>query len=77
MLDEKRKGMYYRLIGKLIYLTLISLNITYAINVVSKFMHGPTDIHIQVDECILCCLKKNSGKGPLFMKYETIVLSTM
>lgn len=41
------------LVGKLIYLTLIRPDIIYAINIVSQFMHAPTDIHMRTTEILL------------------------
>ncbi|CAN6477878.1 unnamed protein product [Victoria cruziana] len=67
-LSEKEKGIYQPLVGKLICLTLIRPNITYAVNLVSQFMHACTDIHLQATERILCYHKKNPGKELLFTK---------
>ncbi|CAN6461482.1 unnamed protein product [Victoria cruziana] len=67
-LSEKEKGVYQRLVGKLIYLTLTKPNIIYTINLISQFMHAPTDINLQAAERILCYLKKNPGNGLLFTK---------
>ena len=38
-------GRYRRLIGKLIYLTVTRPNITFAIGVLSRFMHQPRETH--------------------------------
>ena len=40
------KERYQRLVGKLIYLSHTRLNITYAVHVVSQFMHYPSEDHI-------------------------------
>lgn len=39
---------YKRLVEKLIYLTHIRPNLIYIISVVSQFMHGPEERHLQV-----------------------------
>lgn len=49
--NEEAKRQYSRLVGKLIYVTLIrseSSDIIYAINVVSLFIHSFTDVHLHV-----------------------------
>lgn len=66
--DEKEKSVYQRLVGKLIYLTLTRSDITYAVNLVSQFMHAPSDTYMQTTERILSYLKKNLGKGSLFTR---------
>lgn len=45
-LDDKKKGIYQKLVGKLIYLTLTRPDIIYVVNVISQFMHAPTNIHL-------------------------------
>lgn len=71
-LDEEKKGKYQRFVGKLIYLTLIRLDIIFAINVVIQLIHVLTYMHIQAAEHILCYLKKNLRKGLLFTKLEEL-----
>ena len=56
--------------GKLIYLTLTRPDITYAVSVVSQFMHSPTNKHLNAVHHILRYLKGNPGKGILFKKNE-------
>ncbi|CAN6444973.1 unnamed protein product [Victoria cruziana] len=73
-LGDKEKGAYQRLVGKLIYFTLTRLDITYAVNVVSQFMHAPSNTHMRVVQRILCYLKKNPGRGLLYIKQETVDL---
>ncbi|CAN6440880.1 unnamed protein product [Victoria cruziana] len=67
-LDEEGKSRYQRLVGKLIYVTLTRPDITYAVNVVSQFMHAPTSVHLAAVDRILCYLKKNPGKGFLYTR---------
>lgn len=38
-------GRYQHLVGRPIYFTITRPNITYAVNVVSQFMHAPTTMH--------------------------------
>lgn len=73
IMDEKTKGGYQHLVCKLIYLTLTSPYIIFVVNVVSQFMHAPTDMYMQAVECIiLYYLKKNLGKSLLFTKSEEL-----
>ena len=66
------KGRYQRLVGKLIYLSHTRPDITYAVNVVSQFMHDPRKLHMDVVERILKYLKSTPGKGILFSNYGNL-----
>ena len=48
-LGEKKvdRKMYQRLDGRLIYLAHNRPNIAYSVSVISPFMHGPREIHLQ------------------------------
>ncbi|CAN6458627.1 unnamed protein product [Victoria cruziana] len=72
--NNHKMSKYQRLVGKLIYLTLTRPDITFAVNVVSQFMHAPTDVHMRATKRILCYLKKNPGKGLLFTKSENMCI---
>jgi Reverse transcriptase (RNA-dependent DNA polymerase) len=54
---------YQRLVGKLIYLTVTRLDITFAVSMVSQFMHAPCIGHLNVIDRILRYLKGTSGQG--------------
>lgn len=41
------KGIYQKLVGKLIYLSHTHLDIAYTLSVISQSMHGPKNIHLQ------------------------------
>lgn len=56
---------YQRLVGKLIYLTITRPDITYAVSLVSQFMHAPTVTHLHVVKRILRYLKGSIGRGIL------------
>ncbi|KAK9911087.1 hypothetical protein M0R45_035010 [Rubus argutus] len=56
---------YQRLVGKLIYLTITRPDITYAVSIVSQFMHSPTMAHLHIVKRILRYLKGSVGRGIL------------
>jgi hypothetical protein len=62
------KGQYQRLVGKLIYLAHTRPNISYAVSVVSRYMHDPRVSHQEVVYQILRYLKGCPGKCVLFSK---------
>jgi len=62
------KERYQRLVGRLIYLCHTRPDITYAVSVVSRYMHDPRSDHMDAVYRILRYLKKNPGKGLLFKK---------
>ncbi|KAK4260610.1 hypothetical protein QN277_003703 [Acacia crassicarpa] len=73
-LQIKPKGIptnserYRRIVGKLIYLTHTRPDISYAVGIVSQFMHQPQEEHMKAVYRILSYLKLNPGRGILFKK---------
>ncbi|CAL5329842.1 unnamed protein product [Camellia sinensis] len=63
------KERYQRLVGRLMYLSHTHLDITYAIGIVSQFMHDPHATHLDAVYRILRYLKSASGKGILFSNH--------
>ena len=59
-------GRYRRLVGKLIYLTVTRPDITYAVGVVSQYMHAPCQPHFEAVCHILRYLKSAPGRGLLY-----------
>ena len=57
---------YQRLVGKLIYLTITRPDISYAVSIVSQFMHAPTNFHLSIVKRILRYLKGSVGRGIIF-----------
>lgn len=60
------KERYRRLVGTLIYRSHTRPNIAYIINVVSQFMHCPSEDHLDVVTRILQYLKSSLEKGLCF-----------
>ena len=61
--DPKR---YKRLVGKLNYLIVTHLDITYSVSIVSQYMSFPTVDHWAAVEQILCYLKGAPRRGILY-----------
>jgi hypothetical protein len=56
-------GQYQRLVGKLIYLTVTRPDISFAVSMVSQFMHAPCTSHLSAIDRILRYLKCTPGQG--------------
>ena len=66
--DMVDKGRYQWLVGKLIYLSHTKPDITFAVSVVSQYMHSSCQGHFHLVYQILRYLKKTLGKGLFFGK---------
>jgi len=51
-----------RLIGRLIYLTITSSNLTYAVHILSQFMQAPREEHMNATRRALRYLKGTAGQ---------------
>ena len=58
-------GIYRRLVGKLIFLTVTRPDISYAVSILSQFMQAPRIIHLEGVYRLLAYLKRAPGKGHL------------
>ena len=67
LLNDPRQ--YRRLIGKLIYLTVIRPNITFAVGVLSRFMQQPREVYWTA---ALAYIKCSPEKGLLYKKHEHV-----
>jgi hypothetical protein len=65
------ENQYQRLVGKLIYLTVIRPDISFAVSQISQFMHAPKTIHMEAVNKILRYLKKTPGKVILMKNNNT------
>ncbi|XP_020262510.1 uncharacterized protein LOC109838480 [Asparagus officinalis] len=68
LLDDA--GRYRRLIGKLIYLIVTRPDITFAVGVLSRFMHKHREVHWITALKILAYVKSCPGKGLLYKKHD-------
>ena len=62
------KGQYQCLVGKVINLTHTCPIISFAVNIVSKFLSNPLAAHLEAVYRVIRYLKKDRRKRPLFTK---------
>lgn len=74
LLDNQSR--YRRLVGSLIYLTLTTPDITYAVQQLSQYMVVPTDKHWRIVFRVLKYLKGTQTMQLRFDKLETHILKT-
>ena len=59
-------GRYRRFVGKLNYLTITRLDISFPVSVVSQFLQSPCDSHYDAVVRILRYIKRTPGQGVLY-----------
>lgn len=64
--ELKDPGIYRGLIGRMLYLTIIRPDITFAVHKLSQFMAKPRMPHLQAKSRILQYIKGTLGQGLLF-----------
>ena len=62
----KDLGHYRRFVGRLIYLTVSRLDITYFVHVLSRFMHQPCKLHMEAALRVIRYLKNAPDQGLFF-----------
>ncbi|XP_031279180.1 uncharacterized protein LOC116137640 [Pistacia vera] len=66
---------YQRLVGRLIYLTMTHPDISYAVHILSQFMHRPKHSHMDVAIKVLKYLKGCPGLGHLLPRDKELVVT--
>ena len=66
---------FRRLVGKLIYLTVTRPDISFVIQVLSQFMHEPTEAHMAAAKHVLRYLNATLTQGILLSNSSSLCLS--
>ena len=64
------KEQYQKLVGRLIYLSHTRPDISFAISMVSQFMHDPKSHHMDAVMQIIRYLKSCPGRGLLYKSHD-------
>jgi hypothetical protein len=72
----KDPGHFRRMVGNLIYLTVSKSNITYAVHVLSRFIHQPRKLHMEAALRVVRYLKRAPGQGLFFSSNNDFKLRT-
>ena len=66
------RSEYRNMVGALQYLTMARPGISYAMNLVSQFMHAPHATHLSVVQRIFCYLQVTAGYGLLHRRAKSL-----
>ena len=70
--DPVNTESYQKLVGRLVYLCDTTPDISYAVSVVSRYMHDPRSGHLDAVYRILRYLKSRPGKGLMFKSNDHV-----
>jgi len=68
--------VFRRLVGKLIYLTITRPDIAFAVQVLSQFMHEPTEEHLAAAKHVVRYLKGTPGQGILLSSFANFSMTS-
>ncbi|XP_060668454.1 uncharacterized mitochondrial protein AtMg00810-like [Ziziphus jujuba] len=66
--------IYRRLVGSLIYLTITRPDISYAVNLMSQFMHQPRHLHLAAVKRIIRYLIGTPSRGIFYKAHSSLIL---
>ncbi|XP_049382826.1 secreted RxLR effector protein 161-like [Solanum stenotomum] len=69
-------GKYQRLVGRLIYLTMTRINISFAVQTLSQFMHAPKESYMDAALRVVRYIKSALGLGLFMPSQSTDMLTT-
>ncbi|XP_017420305.1 secreted RxLR effector protein 161-like [Vigna angularis] len=72
--DKVDEGYFRSLIGCLMYLTATRLDILNVVNIVSRFMHCASELHLKVAKRVIRYVKGTSGFGVKFTRSKEFKL---
>ncbi|CAL1367579.1 unnamed protein product [Linum trigynum] len=72
--DYPDHAAYRRLVGRLLYLTVTRPDITHGVNILSQFVHAPTQAYMDAAQRILRYLKNAPGHGLFFPTASSLEL---
>lgn len=64
--DSVDAASYRRIVGKLLYLTITRLDISYVVHTLSQYMSNPNTSHLQAVHRLLRYLKTTPGQGVFY-----------
>ncbi|KAK2969512.1 hypothetical protein RJ640_012331 [Escallonia rubra] len=71
---SKNPEEYRWLVGRLLYLNITCLDVSYAVHILSQFMHNPRQPHLDAAYRVLHYLKGSRGQGILLPSNNTLSL---
>ncbi|KAF2287075.1 hypothetical protein GH714_038035 [Hevea brasiliensis] len=75
-IEKADASMYRSLVGSLLYLTTLRTDLMYSTNLLSRFMHSPSQVHLATAKRVLRYLKGTIDYGIWFLKGRPVKLES-